>query len=390
MLKSAWARLTIACSVSLVLILSACGGGGGSSGSGSGSGGFGSSAAQPPLIIMGGTSNQALSLTTAVTTIAGNGISGEVDNTTGTSAEFQGGWGITSDGTNLYVTDYSGNTVRKIVIATGAVTTIAGNGTAGELDNATGTSAEFDGPMGITTDGTNLYVTDTSGNKIRKIVIATGAVTTIAGNGIATELDNTTGTSAEFENPAGITTDGTNLYVADYLGGKIRKIVIATGAVTTVAGNGIAGELDNTIGTLAEFNNPHNITTDGSNLYVTDSGGSTIRKIVIATGAVTTLAGNGTAAQLDNATGTLAEFNYPQGITTDGTNLYVTDLHNANIRKIVIATSAVTTLAGNGTAAELDNTTGTSAEFDGPASITTNGTSLYVTDYASNKIRKIN
>ena len=108
-----------------------------------------------------------LSLSTAVTTLAGTGSSGSA-NGTGTSASFNVPYGITTDGTNLYVGDSSNHLIRKIVISTGAVTTLAGTGDNGSA-NGTGTSASFSKPFGITTDGTNLYVADYSNHLIRKI-----------------------------------------------------------------------------------------------------------------------------------------------------------------------------------------------------------------------------
>ena len=105
----------------------------------------------------------------------------------------------------------------------GAVTTVAGTGSTGSA-NGTGTSASFYNPAGITRDGTNLYVADHNNHLIRKIVISTGAVTTVAGTGSSGSADNTTGTSASFYFPYGITTDGTNLYVGDTFNDLIRKI----------------------------------------------------------------------------------------------------------------------------------------------------------------------
>jgi len=185
------------------------------------------------------------------------------------------------------------------------VTTLAGTGDNGSA-NGTGTSASFYNPFGITTDGTNLYVGDTKNNLIRKIVISTGVVTTVAGTGSSGSA-NGTGTSASFYYPYGFTTDGTNLYVADYYNHLIRKIVISTGVVTTVAGTGSSGSANGT-GTSASFNSPHGITTDGTNLYVADSSNHLIRKIVISTGVVTTVAGTGSYGSA-NGTGTSASFN---------------------------------------------------------------------------------
>ncbi|MDG2065148.1 MAG: hypothetical protein P8L36_09160, partial [SAR324 cluster bacterium] len=131
-----------------------------------------------------------------------------------------------------------------------------------------------------------------------------------------------------------ITTDGTNLYVAEYLGNRIRKIVIATADVTTLAGSGEAATTDGT-GTDAKFNRPFGITTDGTNLYVAEYTGRQIRKIVIATGVVTTLAGSpsGSGGTADG-TGTNANFYNPSGITTDGASLYVAGYTSNKIRKI--------------------------------------------------------
>jgi hypothetical protein len=218
------------------------------------------------------------------------------------------------------VADTFNRLIRQIVISTGVVTTLAGtNGSSGSA-NGTGTSASFNSPHGITTDGTNLYVSDTSNNLIRQIVISTGVVTTLAGTGSSGSA-NGTGTSASFNSPRGITTDGTNLYVADTSNRLIRQIVISTGVVTTLADNS------------ASFNSPRGITTDGTNLYVSDTSNNLIRQIVISTGVVTTLAGTGSSGSA-NGTGTSASFNSPRGITTDGTNLYVVDGSNHLIRMI--------------------------------------------------------
>jgi len=118
----------------------------------------------------------------------------------------------------------SSSTTTDNTTTSGAVTTLAGTGSSGSA-NGTGTSASFNYPDGITTDGTNLYVADYGNHLIRKIVISTGVVTTVAGTGSSGSA-NGTGTSASFNSPTGITTDGTNLYVSDYGNHLIRKIVL--------------------------------------------------------------------------------------------------------------------------------------------------------------------
>lgn len=108
----------------------------------------------------------------------------------------------------------------------------------GDAD-AAGNSSRFFSPRGITSDGTSLYIADTTNNKIRRMVIATGVVTTIGGPapGLTTSGDtDAVGNASRFNAPQGVTTDGTNLYVADTGNNKIRKIVIASGVVTTIGG----------------------------------------------------------------------------------------------------------------------------------------------------------
>jgi len=281
------------------------------------------------------TSSSSSSESSAVTTLAGTGSSGSA-NGTGTLASFKGAMGITTDGTKLYESDTYNHLISKIVISTGVVTTLAGTGSAGSADNSTGTSASFNGPRGITTDGTNLYVADFSNHLIRKIVISTGVVTTVAGKLWGGAGDpgsaNGTGTSASFNGPVEITTVGTNLYVADQSNLLFLMLLPPTATVTTFAAIVPSGSANGT-GTSASFNSPDAITTDGTNLYVADYGNHLIRKIVILTGAVTTVAGTGSTGSA-NGTGTSASFNNPQGITTDGTNLYVADMSNHLIRKI--------------------------------------------------------
>ncbi len=358
-------KITLATVVLLsAFVLSGCGGGS------SGGGTSASSLTQ----MGGGKQGVALSLTGAVSTLAGTALSSGTTDGTGSAARFNRPYNVTTDGTNLYVTDNVNNTVRKIVISTGAVTTLAGSaGLSGSTDG-TGAAARFNFPNGITTDGTNLYVADTSNNAIRKIVISTGVVTTL---------------SATVSGPSGITTDGTNLYLTEGANSVVRQIVLSTGVVTTLAGtSGVTGHADGTA-SAATFNLPYNITTDGTNLYVADTINATIRKVVISSGVVTTVAGTALSTGYVDATGAAARFNYPDGMALDGTNLYVGECTNQTVRKVVLATSVVTTLAGTASTAGHADGVGTAATFNHPCSVASDGSSLFVVDTDNFTIRKI-
>jgi hypothetical protein len=223
-------------------------------------------------------------------------------------------------------------------------------GTSG-LTDGTGTAALFNYPGGICTDGAYLYISDGTNNNIRRIVISTGVVSTFAGSTSgAGGYTNGTGTVARFSTPSGICTDGTNLYVVDSGNQNIRKIVIATAAVTILAGSTTqsAGSEDGT-GTSARFGNPRGICTDNTSLYVVDYGNHLIRRIVIASGVVTTLAGNAVVGTSDG-TGAAAAFDQlPGGICVSGTKLFVLDGHtdgatsHYTIRVLDTATLAVST-----------------------------------------------
>lgn len=331
--------------------------------------------------------------TQAVSTFAGSVVVPSDMNGIGVSSKFNFPYGITTDGTNLYVADSGDRLIRKIVISSGVVTSLVGSYPFGAVD-ARGDAPSFNYPFGITTDGTNIYVADTGNNTIRQIVIATGDVTTLAGSGTLGSTDGI-GAAASFNQPVGITTDGINVYVADSGNNKIRQIGISTGVVTTLAGSGVTGSMDAVVGTAATFRNPTGITTSGNQLYIADSGSNKIRQIDIATGSVSTLAGTGAYWYNDvydtvvtSWQGSAANFRSPAGITTDGVNLYVADSDNNEIRKISIATGIVTTLSGSGAFGSLDGT-GTEASFSQPVGITTDGMYLYTTEYLNNLIRKI-
>ena len=257
---------------------------------------------------------------------------------TGTEAKFNRPTDITTDGSNFYVADYANSAIREIT-PTGVVTTLAftSDGT---------TTTYFSLPFSISVDGTNIYVVDAGTNTVRIINKGTNIVTTIGStSGLSGSVDSTTPADVRFYLPTGITTDGENVYIADSGNHTIRRIDLSDNSVTTMAGaSGSTGSTDGNPED-ARFNLPARITTDGTSLYVTDFNNRTIRKIDILTGVVSTIAGApGVFTTAVDGTGTAARFNQPNGITTDGTNLYVTDSYLNTIRRIVISSGEVSTI----------------------------------------------
>jgi hypothetical protein len=329
----------------------------------------------------------------AVMTLAGMaGVGGTADGTGGLggTSRLRRTQGLSTDGTNVYVADTGNSRMRKIVIASGTVTTFSQTvGAAGGADG-TGAAAQFFAPAGLATDGPNLYVADRDNATIRKVVIGTGAVTTLAGMAdVPPGSTDGTGSAARFNRPNGVARSGGFLYVADTGNHTIRKLEIATGVVTTLAGSaGLSGSIDGTPG-LARFSSPAAIATDGTNLYVADAFNYTIRQVVIATGVVSTLAGSPGLLGNTDGTGTSARFFVPNGVTVAGPNLYVSDTFNHTIRRVVIATGVVTTLAGVAQGSGSTDGTGSAARFDAPMGLVSDGTDLYIADSHNARIRKM-
>jgi sugar lactone lactonase YvrE len=184
------------------------------------------------------------------------------------------------------------------------ITTIAGNGTAGfSGDGGQAALAVLSGPTGIAVDASgNLYIADFGNDRIRKMSTA-GVITTVAGNGTyAFSGDGGPATSAALWAPSAVAVDAAgNLYIADGLNYRVRK-VSTSGTITTVAGNGTAGFLgDNGPATSAEFNwnaGGAALAVDSTgNIYIVDQNNKRIRK-VDTTGVITTFVGGGTTTNI--------------------------------------------------------------------------------------------
>jgi sugar lactone lactonase YvrE len=265
---------------------------------------------------------------------------------TGSSARFNNPEGIAADQAgNLYVAERASSTIRKVT-AQGVVTTLAGTTGAEGSADGTGAAARFRTPSRLEADQSgNLFVTDLGNSTIRKIT-PDGVVTTVAGTAGVCGTADGTGTAAQFCQPQGIAIDqSNNLYVTDTINHTVRKIDPA-GVVTTLAGTaGVCGSADG-LATAAQFCQPQDIAVDNlGNLYVADTANSTIRKITAA-GLVTTLAGRAGECGTADGSGTAARFCLENGIAVDKAgNLFVADTGNSTIRKITAA-GVVSTLAG--------------------------------------------
>ena len=271
---------------------------------------------------------------------------------------------------NLFVSDRDAHVIWQLSRANSVwtKTLLAGTqGIAGSADGQ-GASAQFRNPGCLAFDRAgNLVVSDTGNHTIRQIAM-NGTVTTLAGApGIPGSADGA-GAVARFNAPYGLAVDANGgVYIADSRNHTIR--FLTGGTVSTFAGTpGVSGQGDGTV-SAAQFDQPNGLALgpDGT-LYISDYGNSCIR--MISPGAqVSTLAGlAGTTGYFD-ATGALARFNLPVGITLDAdSNVWVTDTHNHAIRRITPA-GVVNAKAGSGSAGNADGLTA-AALFNLPCGIT--------------------
>jgi DNA-binding beta-propeller fold protein YncE len=322
-----------------------------------------------------------------VTTLAGTGTAGYLDGAL-LQAQFNRPRGLALDGQNLYVAAYYNHCIRKIDLRpSGTISTIAGDcNTDGHKDD-TGTQARFWAPAGLALDGIgNLYVAESGNATIRKIELSSGKVTTVAGtftNGRGVPgFQDGDGAQAKFNGPTFLALDASsNLYVSDYTNHRIRKIDVQSKQVTTLLGDGFCDK-------STSFCEPLGLAFDGTSTLYASVDGVLVRKIALPSGSMIPFAGSSYGYQ--EGRGTSARFYWSKGMALAGNYLYVADSANQRIRKIDLSTADVTTLAGGGSPGRSDGPATSQAMFNIPRSPAVDAKgNIYVGDADNHVIRKV-
>jgi len=257
---------------------------------------------------------------------------------------------------NVYIADTNNNRIREVsangVITTvaGSGTTCSPN-SCGSFsgDGGPATSATLYNPFGVAVDASgNLYIADAANSRIRK-VSTSGIITTVAGSTtFGFSGDGGPATSAQLNAPEAVAVDlAGNIYISDTSNSRIRKVSAGTGIITTVAGNGTQGfSGDGGPATSAAVDRPFGVAVDASgNIFIAVNFPSSlrVREVSAASGIITTFAGGGNASPGNGGLATAAEVD-PFGLAIDASgNLFFSDDNNGNrIREVLAAAPAVT------------------------------------------------
>ncbi len=344
-----------------------------------------------------------------ITTVAGTGLGGfNGDGIPATSARLANPVGVAVDSAgNLIIADTLNHRIRRVDATTGVITTVAGNGIQGfSGDGGPATSARLNDPIAVGVDSAgNLYIADTFNLRIRRVDAATGIITTVAGTGLSGfNGDGIPATSAHLDTPQGVALDGAgNLFIADTLVHRIRRVDAVTGIITTVAGTGLSGSSgDGGPATSARLGNPFGVAMDNTgNLFIGDVSTHRIRKVVPGangqiTGAndeiITTVAGTSNGFSGDGGPATSARLFGPHGVAVDSAgSLFIADRFNERIRRVDGTTGVITTVAGIGVAGfSGDGGPATSARLNGAFGVAVDGTgNLFIADLFNKRIRGV-
>jgi sugar lactone lactonase YvrE len=334
-----------------------------------------------------------------ITTIAGDGITQYIgDGSPAHSYSLAMPKGMCMDRNGkMYIADYANNRIRTLYHDT--LNTICGDSLADDLgDWGLAINARLKNPGGVSMDSAgNIYITEVYNNIIRKIDAQTNIIHTICGTQGTSGYggDGSAATGAHLANPGGAFADKAgNLYIPDYDNHRIRKVNVADGKINTIAGTGTNGYSgDNSAAVNAKLSYPSSVYVDSiGNVYFTETGNHTVRRIDAGSGIITTVAGSGVQGYTgDGQAATAAKLSEPNGVCVDKQgNIYISDYSN-NVIRAVTTDGKIHTIAGTGAYGYTgDNGAPLQATFRGPTAVRVDDSGyIYIADGFNSVIRRI-
>jgi sugar lactone lactonase YvrE len=328
-----------------------------------------------------------------ISTLAGGGGGG--DGVAATLSSLNSPFDVAMDKVgNAYIVDATGHRIRRIDAVTGVISTVAGTGARGfSGDGGAATAATLNEPAAVAVESSgNILIADKNNFRVRRVNVATGVITTVAGNGTnANSGDGQAATSAAIAQPLGVAVDSAgNILIAS---GVIRKVTAATGVISTIVrGSGYAGDGGPAQNALTSAQGK--IVVDGEgNLFFSEEATARIRRIDKA-GNISTVAGNGTRGFAgDGGAATAANLNVGYGLATDAAgNVFITDTNNHRVRRLDRVSGVLTTEVGSGTPGQGafggDGGPASAARLDAPVGVFVDTAgNVLVADQRNNRIR---
>ncbi|MEW6729956.1 MAG: SMP-30/gluconolactonase/LRE family protein [Acidobacteriota bacterium] len=344
-----------------------------------------------------------------INTVVGNGsFDFTGDGGPATEASIVEPHGITIDGNgDLFLTDFVNDRIRKVDAQTQIISTVVGIGdNTFRGDNDLAVLAGISIPRGVALDRSdNLYIADEGNNRVRRVRKLDQKILTVAGSGTFDfKGDNGPAIEASLANPIRTVVDKTRnlLYIADRDNQAIRRVNLVTGIIVTVAGGnerGFSG--DGGPANLAQLDSPTGVAVDTQgNLFIADAVNNRIRRVDAQTGIITTVAGSGPAGGFgsggfsgDGGSAEKALLNVPSDIAIDPNgNIFILDSLNFRIRRVDAKTGIINTVAGGGDKLEdgVPATETSLALFSSGGIAVDAAGDLYYSDQANNRIRRVN
>ncbi len=297
--------------------------------------------------------------TKLISTVAGTGLPGfSGDGGAATLATLSAPTGIAVDSAgDLFIVDRGNSRIREVSAATQSINTIAGTTTTGyNGDGIAATSAQLNSPFSVALDSAgNLYIADEGNGRIREVNASTKQISTVAGTGtFGYNGDGISAVSAQLNAPYGITVDSAgNLFIADTSNNRIREVNATTKLISTVAGTATKGyNGDGIAATSSQLNAPYAVATDAAgDLFIADFGNDLIREVNAVTHLISTVVGTGTVGYNgDGITPTSANLENPWGVAVDlYGNIFVADTFSNRVRVVTPGAPNVTVAAATKT-----------------------------------------
>ena len=335
--------------------------------------------------------------TGVITTVAGNWDHDYYgDGGPATDAALCGPYGVVLDAAgDLFIADTGNSVIREVNASTDVINTVAGNGTAGYSgDGKAATSAKLNLPQFVAVDAArDLFIADTSNNRIREVNAGDGTIATVAGNGTkGYSGDAGAPTAAKLDLPTAVVLDAAgNLDIADAGNCRVRQVSFSANTITTLVGDGLCEYSgDGGPAADAEVGSPCSLAADAAgDLFLVNNYYNVVRKVDGATGAINTVAGGCLG---DGGAAASAALNLPEGIALDAAgNLFIADSANNSIRRMDHATGVITTVVGDGCADYSgDGGLAADAELTSPSAVAVDAAgNVFIADTGDNVIREV-